>query len=79
LFDKQELSYRQKVIGDKKALRVAIEAAVGLGWERYIGEDGLMIGMADFGASAPCQDLMQHFGFTAEAIVPKILRARKEM
>ena len=54
-------------------LLVSIEAGATLGWERYIGRDGLAIGLDRFGASAPADDLFKHFGFTAEAIVPQII------
>ena len=50
-------------------VRIAVEAAVQQGWERFIGEDGIFIGMSTFGASAPAADLFKHFGITAEAIV----------
>ena len=55
------------------ALKVSIEAGTTLGWERYTGTDGLQIGLDRFGASAPAEELFEKFGFTAEAIVPKIL------
>ena len=55
--------------------RVSIEAGATLGWERYTGRDGLTIGLDRFGASAPAEDLFEHFGFTAEAIVPQIIAA----
>ena len=50
------------------APRVGIEAAGGFGWERWLGTDGIFIGMTDFGASAPYEDLYKHFGITAEAL-----------
>ena len=50
-------------------MRIAIEAASGYGWERYIGLDGAFIGMQSFGASAPIADLYKHFNITAEAAV----------
>jgi transketolase len=53
-------------------LKVSIEAGVTLGWERIVGNDGITIGIDRFGASAPADVLFKHFGFTAEAIVPKI-------
>ena len=53
-------------------LKVSIEAGVTCGWERYTGSDGLTIGLDRFGASAPAEVLFKHFGFSAEAIVPKI-------
>ncbi len=71
LFDAQAPSYRESVLG-KGTLRVAIEAASGFGWERYIG-DGIFIGMQGFGASAPAPDLYKHFGITAEAVEKAVL------
>jgi transketolase len=56
-------------------LRVSIEAGTTLGWERYTGIAGLRIGLDRFGASAPAEDLFERFGFTADAIVPRILAA----
>jgi transketolase len=73
LFDAQPQSYRDSVLPDG-VLKVAIEAACPLGWHRYIGRDGLMIGMDGFGASAPAPDLFRHFGFTAEAVVDKVVK-----
>ena len=65
LFDAQPESYRAQVLGS--GARVAIEAGVKLGWERYIGDEGAFIGMTGFGASAPAEALYKHFGITAEA------------
>ena len=53
-------------------LKVAVEAAIGFGWERYIGTDGIFIGMKGFGASAPINDLYTHFGITPSAIVDAV-------
>ncbi|HEY5338449.1 MAG TPA: transketolase, partial [Rhizomicrobium sp.] len=66
LFEKQDATYRDAVLG-RGTVRVGIEAAVRLGWDRYIGEDGPFIGMHSFGASAPAKDVFKHFGITAEA------------
>jgi transketolase len=73
LFDAQPQSYRDSVLPDG-VLKVAIEAAAPMGWHRYIGRDGLMIGMDGFGASAPAVDLFRHFGFAPEAIADKVAR-----
>ncbi len=73
-FDAQEASYRADLLPDD-ALLVSIEAGATLGWERYIGRGGLAIGLDRFGASAPAPDLFKRFGFTAEAIVPRIVAA----
>ena len=67
LFDKQGDAYKASVLG--KAPRLAIEAAIGFGWERYLGENGAFIGMPGFGESAPAGDLYHHFNITSEAAV----------
>lgn len=71
LFERQPLDYRKAVLGT--APRIGIEAAVRLGWDRYLGEDGVFIGMTGFGASAPAADLYEHFGITAGAVVEAAL------
>ncbi len=71
LFDAQDARYRADIL-PKDALIVSIEAGTTFGWERYTGTDGLNIGLDRFGASAPAEDLFEHFGFTVEAVVPKI-------
>jgi transketolase len=55
------------VIGETE-VRVAVEAGVRMGWEKFIGEDGVFVGMTGFGASAPFEVLYKHFGITAEAV-----------
>jgi transketolase len=72
LFDAQDPAYRAALLPEG-ALLVSIEAGATLGWDRYTGRSGLRIGLDRFGASAPASDLFVHFGFTVEAIVPKIL------
>ena len=68
LFDAQPAAYRDSVLGSAVP-RIAIEAAVMQGWERYTGAGGATIGMSGFGASAPAADLYEYFGITAQAIV----------
>ena len=68
LFEKQSKAYKEKLLGTEKT-RIAIEAAVAQGWNRFIGNDGVFIGMKSFGASAPAEALYKHFGITAKAIV----------
>ena len=68
LFDAQPKAYQAKVIG-KTPIRIAVEAAVKLGWERFIGDDGIFVGMKGFGASAPYEKLYEGFGITADAVV----------
>ncbi len=72
LFESQGPSYRASMIGDAP-VRVAIEAGIKQGWERFIGEDGIFIGMSSFGASAPADQLFKHFGITASAAVEAVL------
>jgi transketolase len=71
LFERQSPQYQHSVIGDAP-VRVAVEAAVRQGWGRFIGENGVFVGMHGFGASAPYQELYEHFGITAEAAVTAV-------
>ncbi len=71
LFDAQPLVYRQKVL-KQGVKRIAVEAALKFGWERYLGLDGVFIGMPGFGASAPAPELYKHFGITVEAVVQAV-------
>ena len=68
LFEAQDDAYKASVIGKAK-VRIAIEAAGPMGWDRFIGENGVFIGMKGFGASAPADRLYKEFGITAEAVV----------
>jgi transketolase len=63
LFARQPVAYRDAVLG--RAPRIGVEAAVGFGWERWLGDRGVFIGMESFGASAPASELYKHFGITA--------------
>jgi transketolase len=67
----QDAAYKADLL-PADALKVSIEAGVTLGWERIVGSDGLTIGIDQFGASAPAEVLFPHFGFSVEAILPKI-------
>jgi transketolase len=71
LFERQPASYREQVLG-AGTVRVAVEAATGFGWERWLGEGGGFVGMKSFGASAPAGDLYKHFGITADAVVAAV-------
>jgi transketolase len=66
-FEEQPQTYRNAVLGGVP--RIAIEAAARLGWDRWIGENGIFIGMQGFGASAPASVLYEHFGITPKAVV----------
>lgn len=72
LCEQQTESYREQVLGDEGVLRVACEAAIGFGWQRWIGENGMFIGMDSFGASAPAPELYEHFGITTDAIIKAV-------
>jgi len=72
LFDSQSREYQDKVLG--KAPRVAVEAAVKYGWEKYIGA-GEFVGMSSFGASGPAEKLYQYFNITALSVVDAVLKS----
>ncbi len=73
LFDAQDAAYRAQVL-HPGAVRVAVEAAVRFGWDRYLGEHGGFVGMTGFGASGPAEALYEHFGITPAAIVAEAKR-----
>jgi transketolase len=68
LFERQPSEYRDSVIPPKVTARVTIEAGAVLGWERYAGPTGAIIGMRSFGSSAPFKDLFKEYGLTADAV-----------
>jgi transketolase len=68
LFEKQGKVYKEKLLGTEK-IRIAVEAGLRQGWDRFIGTEGKFIGMTGFGASAPAEVLYKKFGITAEAVV----------
>jgi transketolase len=68
-FDAQDADYRKSVLPDAVRVRVAVEAAMGDFWHKYVGLDGAVVGMAGFGASAPGPKLMAYFGFTVDHVV----------
>ena len=70
LFDEQGDAHRASVLGT--APRVAVEAGICYGWERYVGDNGHIVGMSSFGASAPASDLYTHFGITSDAVVSAV-------
>ena len=73
LFDAQSKDYRAQVLGEGTA-RVAIEAGIAQGWDRYLDTEKGFVGMKSFGASAPIADLYKHFGITAEAVIERVRR-----
>jgi transketolase len=69
LFEKQSQEYKDSVIPPQVKTRIGIEAAIGLGWSKYLGEKGIFIGMSEFGTSAPYKEAFAHFGITAENVI----------
>ena len=74
LFDAQPRAYRDAVLPPSIAARVAVEAAVTFGWERYVGASGGVVGLDRFGASAPSPEIYQRLGLTADAVAAEALR-----
>ena len=67
LFEQQSAATKADILGDTP-VRIAVEAAVQMSWDRYLRPQDIFIGMDDFGASAPADQLFKHFGITAEAV-----------
>lgn len=81
-FEAQDAGYRESVLPSadpEQILRVSIEAGTTFGWERLTMAKGLRFGLDGFGASAPAKDLYDHFGLTAEKIVPQVLARLTEL
>jgi transketolase len=68
-FDEQDKAYRDSVLPPSVTARVAVEAGIRQGWDRYLGSDGRFVGMSSFGASAPHEQLYEKFGITPNAVV----------
>jgi len=71
LFEKQDRAYHEELLPSSVRARVSVEAGSRIGWERYIGLDGVAVGMNGFGASAPQDQLYEHFNITAEAVADR--------
>lgn len=69
LFDEQDEDYQQFVLPDEVSERISIEAGVTLGWQKYVGSEGVALGVDTFGASAPYEKLYAEYGLTAESIL----------
>ena len=67
-FDDQDQAYRDSVLPPAVRKRVSVEIGVSLGWERWVGDEGAIIGLDHFGASAPAGTIFEHFGFTADRV-----------
>ncbi len=74
IFDEQPAGYRQQVIPPAVGARLSIEAAATMGWHRYVGDRGEVMGLDRFGASAPGPVLFERFGFTAEEVAHRAAR-----
>ncbi|TDJ35225.1 MAG: transketolase, partial [Gammaproteobacteria bacterium] len=72
VFEQQDKSYRDAVLPPDIRARVAVEAGATLGWSRYVGLDGKVIGLDRFGASAPARDVFEYFGFRASNVVDAV-------
>jgi transketolase len=72
LFEQQSAEYRDSIIPPHITARVSIEAASPFGWERYVGQYGVIIGIDHFGASAPYATIYEKFGITSDAVVTAI-------
>ncbi|WP_412852182.1 transketolase [Ectothiorhodospira shaposhnikovii] len=72
VFDAQDADYREAVLPGAVRARVAVEAGVTVGWLKYVGLDGRVVGMDRFGESAPGGELMKHFGFTADNVISAV-------
>ncbi len=75
VFDRQDRAYRDSVLPPAVKKRMAIEEAATLGWERYVGDEGVILGMHSFGLSAPFKDVEAEFGFTPDQIAAKAKEA----
>jgi transketolase len=67
-FDLQDQAYRDDILPPAVRKRVSVEIGVSLGWERWVGDEGAIIGLDHFGASAPAGTIFEHFGFTADRV-----------
>ena len=79
LFEQQSKKYKEKLIPPRGCLKVSLEAGITMGWERYVGPSGLMIGLDTYGLSAPYKDLADRFGFVPQKVVNKINKHLKEL
>jgi transketolase len=75
IFEKQDAAYKESVLPSNVSARLSVELAATLGWERYVGPKGQMMGMRRFGASAPWKDLQKKFGFTPDAVLAAARKA----
>lgn len=79
LFEQQTRRYRDNLIPLRGCLKVSLEAGITLGWERYVGPSGLMIGLDTYGLSAPYKELADRFGFIPQKVISKINQHLKKL
>ena len=72
IFENQETSYKNEILMGGAELKVSVEAGKGLGWQRFVGSEGLIISQETYGASAPEPVMAEYFGFTTEKVYRKI-------
>ena len=72
IFDQQTREYRDSVLPPGVSARIAIEQGSTLGWDRYVGSAGRVIGMKTFGASAPLKELQRKFGFEPDCVIAEV-------
>ena len=77
-FDLQDQAYRDAVLPPAVRKRVSVEIGVSFGWERWVGDEGAIIGLDHFGASAPAGTIFEHFGFTADRVADVARRVVRE-
>ena len=77
-FDAQDQSYRDDVLPPAVRKRVSVEVGVSLGWERWVGDEGAIVGLDHFGASAPAGTIFEHFGFTVDRVADVARRVVRE-
>jgi transketolase len=70
-FDGQTQKYRDEVLPPNVRARLAVEAGVSMGWSKYVGDAGDVLGVDRFGASAPAEDVFKDYGFTTENVVKR--------
>ncbi|MDR0788014.1 MAG: transketolase, partial [Gemmatimonadota bacterium] len=75
LFERQGAEYINEVLPPSVRARVAVEAGSPMGWHRWVGSEGRIVGIARFGASAPASRLFREFGFTVENVVAQAYAA----
>jgi len=78
LFEKAPASYRERILPSHVKTRIAVEAGISMGWEKYVGTEGRIIGINRFGASAPGGKVLKEYGFSSENIVKNALEMLKK-